>query len=166
MLCHSCPQWIFFQEHDPHRIMISPSMSSHCHSCPPWIFFQEHDPHRIIISPSMSSHCMEIIVLHSLTSSLKTTKRALINLNVNFVLVFLFFSFLFSISFACMQDIAALQYLRQNLHFVGPTHLGSSELQSFKCLPPTLQTLLLHTPVRRSPMPANLSHRELPWQSS
>jgi hypothetical protein len=39
------------------------------------------------------------------------------------------------------------------------------ESQSFKRLPPTIQTLLL-TPARRSLMPVNLCHRELSRQSS
>jgi hypothetical protein len=56
----------------------------------------------LIISPAISCHCTEIIVLHSLTFSLKTTTWALINLNDNFILFFSFFSFFF---FFCMPAI-------------------------------------------------------------
>ncbi len=48
----------------------------------------------LIISPAISCHCMEIIVLHSLTSSLKTTTW-----NDNFILFFFFSFFLFFFCF-------------------------------------------------------------------
>jgi hypothetical protein len=65
----------------------------------------------LIISPGISCHCMEIIVLQSLASSLKTTTG-----NDNFILVISFFLF-FSLFFFCMLAIhSGTAVLKTKLH--------------------------------------------------